>query len=100
MANIDTRRTALGLHFSEAARLLWSEVDRRRKENPKFSLNALGRALGFVPGVITRDIYGDRLPQATRRIVYAKKLGIPVEAWDRKPSRRFALPGMRTARAA
>ena len=80
-------RTRFGPHFSEGARLLWTRMAR-----DSMSREALCAKVGCAKGSLLRWMYGDRLPARVEAGKIERALGIPPDAWDRKPSRAFDLP--------
>lgn len=84
-------RTTLGDHFSEAARLLWAVVDTKCERNQ----STLAEALGADPGLVSRWLYGDRVPGLVWALELERLYGIDPSLWKSKPKRGFVLPGVR-----
>jgi hypothetical protein len=82
-------RTELGGSFSEGARQLWlrvqSEFDGKQV--------ALAAALKADPGLVSRWLYGDRMPSLTWSVRIHEQMGIAPAEWGRAPAAPFLLPG-------
>lgn len=85
-------RTKLGKDFSEGARQLWIELEKRGLDSASLALK-----LGVSRGAIWRMLVGDRSAGIDLAVAIEKELGIPVATWTRKPSRPFVLPSSRPA---
>lgn len=87
-------RTKIGAHPNEGARLLWAHIR-------KFALTIsdLRRDVGTQPGMLNRWAWCDTRPTIPWATVLEDKLGIPMRAWQQKPSGRIQ-PRYRTAKEA
>jgi len=88
-----TTRTDLGENFSEGARLSWLALRARGWSVADLRARMVGPRSGepMAGGVLDPVLYGDRLPSFALAGQLAAALGVPVEAWARKPARRFVL---------
>ena len=85
-------RRSLGPRFSEGARLLWVELERRGE-----SMRDLRRRIG-VGADITRWLYGDAIPPLAAIVRMDKLFGIPARAWLQPAKRAFIPPAARASR--
>lgn len=83
-------RTELGPKFSEGARLLWVEMDKR-----DWSGFRLGNELGLASGQVVRYLYGDRVPVLELAMKIKDVLGIEPESFTHPPSTLFVPPAAR-----
>ncbi len=96
-----TTRTNLGGLFSEGCRLAW----RRLKELSWSTTDLRTRMTGregepLAVGVVDRVLYGDAVPSLGTALQLQRLLGVPPEAWEKGPTRRFVLPAAKRAAAA
>jgi hypothetical protein len=91
---VEVRRLHLGPKFSEGARLLWKVV------TDLGSQGAAMRELGCATGMLSRWLYGDQTPRLTWLVRIRDAFGIPIEAWQQAPKRKFQVPALRAANAA
>lgn len=85
-------RVELGERFSEGARLLWKVLDDKR-----CSQLQLQRELGEHAGVVNRLLYGDRLPSLETAVRIEALYGIPVNAWNEAPKKKFMPPAAKAS---
>lgn len=83
-------RRKLGKRFSEGARLLWVEIERR----------GLGRGpaadlIGWSRGSLTRLLYGDSKPNVDTAALILQQFGIPISSWAESPTVEFVPPALR-----
>lgn len=83
-------RLLLGSEFSEASRLIWTELERRG-----WSREYLIARVKVSRGAMTRYLYGDRRADRDVAIRFSRVLGIPVESWTKAPTRLFVPPAAR-----
>lgn len=79
-----TRRTELGPHFTEGARLLWEEVRIRG-----MSQGEAGRSVGAHNGQFNRWLYGLKKPGIHFALAIERVFGVPVIAWTQEPTQDF-----------
>jgi DNA-binding XRE family transcriptional regulator len=89
---IASTRTHLGEQFSEGARRLWAEMDRRG-----WSQGQIAKAIDAKPGVVPRWLYGDTKPSWDWAVKLRDTFGIALEAWTVPPSCAFIPPAARAA---
>lgn len=88
----DPRRTELGDHFTEGARLLWAAM-----EKAKMTQAAARRSCGAHGGEMSRTLYGAKAARLKVVLWANRTFGIPVEAWAKKPARPFTPPAAKAA---
>ena len=92
MANKRPHRETIGDEFSEGARLLWVEMDRRA-----WTQADLRRALDLRPGALTRILYGEYKASLAFATKCSEVLGIDIGKWLLKPAKPFVPPAARAA---
>lgn len=86
-------RTKLGPLFSEAARLLWLELDVREMRQCDAE-----RLIGTRPGTLCRWLYGDKLPGLSSAIVVERHFPTVLpRLWRVEPAQPFSPPAARAA---
>lgn len=89
------RRTTLGPHFSEGARLVWEGIEREGVSHAD-----LRREWGVHTGDLSRALYGDRKRPSMAVLAGAqKRFGVPLEAWAQPPTVPFIPPAAREPEA-
>jgi hypothetical protein len=84
-----TRRTQ-GIVFSEGARLLWLELERRQ-----MSVESMRAELDFAKSILNRYLYGDMLPGLRHAFRIFDAFGVDPRLWTEPATERFRLPGAR-----
>jgi transcriptional regulator with XRE-family HTH domain len=91
---IPTTRTKLGPHFSEGARLVWMEIERRG-----WTQGQLRKELKVATGRVSRWLYGDIRVSLSVALLFQKTLHVPAEAWTLAPTVEFVVPAARPVAA-
>lgn len=90
-------RAEVGKRFTEGARQLWALLAR----DYDGSQQKLAAAIGVTPAVLSRWLYGDRVPRIGGLTQIEKALGIKFKSWSIEARPDFVLPGAkRKAKAA
>lgn len=84
-------RDDLGDKFSEGARRLWEELDRRYEGNQA----ALAAALDVDGSAVHRWLHGDQRPGVAMTLKIQERFRIGARLWREPPSVPFVLPGNR-----
>lgn len=87
MARRKLHRRSRGTKFSEGTRLLWLRVIELG-----WTQKDLTDRFRLASGIANRTLFGDRTVSLPEAIRYRDELGIPIEAWDAKPTERFRFP--------
>lgn len=82
-------RTNFGPRFSEGARLAWLGMQRRG-----WSQSVLQEKLHCTGGLVTRWLYGDRVPSVRWATEIERLLGVRVAKWAEPASVAFVLPAV------
>jgi len=90
MSHGRTRRTELGDHFTEGARLLWDAMERLG-----FEQYQLEKHIQAPTGLVSRLLYGDQRAGRVWMFKLYNKLGIPLESWNQTSSKPFLPPAAR-----
>lgn len=83
-------RRHLGPRFTEGARLLWLELERRDT-----GVTAAAGLLGCGTSSLTRALYGENVPGVDLLADVTRVFGVPIGAWAEKPSAPFIPPAAR-----
>lgn len=86
----DLRRSKLGPHFSEGARLLWAAIESSGKP-----IRQVEREMGAHTGDGSRTLYGDRPPSLTFVLAAQAVFGIEPRTWKEKSRVKFLPPAAR-----
>lgn len=81
-------RKNVGKHFSEGARLCWTELRTRG-----LSVSDLARATGLPASQLHRALYGDCAAAVAVVVPLEAQLGVSVAKWTEAPSEAFVPPG-------
>jgi transcriptional regulator with XRE-family HTH domain len=92
MARQPLHRTRLGSKFSEGARLLWQTMEARG-----WTQVELAAELEVDSGLVSRWLYGERVPGREMALRIEEKLGIDPKFWGQKPTIAFVPPAARVA---